>query len=123
LIGNHLDDVGQVLAFGGELDHGALAEFSHLDALGNVAELIEEPAHARAGLAQLLAEPAMGDFEAPHGRPALFGIVHGGDAQFAFEPGKIDAGRTRRNDDRHRAHGSLRTRSKYLPSWRQSVQG
>ena len=26
LIGNHLDDVGQVLTLGGELDHGALGE-------------------------------------------------------------------------------------------------
>src|SRR5262252_5730279 len=67
---------------------------SHLDALGNVAELIEQPVHASAGLAQLLAEPAMCDLEAPHGRPALFGVVRGGGTQFAFEPGQISAGRT-----------------------------
>src|SRR5215813_13957169 len=53
---------------------------SHLDALGNVA--------------QLLAEPAMCYFEAPHGRTALFGVVRGGGTQFAFEPGQISAGRT-----------------------------
>src|SRR5262249_21235189 len=42
----------------------------------------------------LLAEPAMGDFEAPHGWPAPFGITRGGGTQFPFEPGDISAGRT-----------------------------
>src|SRR6266542_559987 len=58
LIGNHLDDVGQVLAFGGELDHGPLVEVSDLDALGNAAALLDELRHTSAGCAQLLAEPA-----------------------------------------------------------------
>jgi hypothetical protein len=39
-----------------------------LDALGDFAALVKESAHAGAGAAQLLAEPAMGDLEAPHGR-------------------------------------------------------
>ena len=43
LIGNHLDDVGQVLAFRGELDHSLLAELSNFDALGDVAALLEQP--------------------------------------------------------------------------------
>src|SRR5215469_4784165 len=83
-----------MLALGSELDHGSLVEFSHFDALGNLAALVKEPAHARAGAAQLVAEPAMGDLEAPHRRPALFGIVRGGGTEFAFEPGQIGAGRS-----------------------------
>src|SRR5215467_7939893 len=83
-----------MLAFRGELDHGPLVEISDFDTLGNAAALVEELAHARAGFAQLLAELAMGDLEASHGRPALFGIVRGGGTQFLFEPGDISAGRT-----------------------------
>src|SRR6516164_1997241 len=82
-----------MLAFGGELDHGSLVEFADFDALGNLAALVKEPAHAGAGAAQLVAEPAMGDLEAPHGRPALFGIVRGGGTEFTFQPGHIGAGR------------------------------
>src|SRR5260370_11848001 len=91
LIGNHLDDVGQVLTFRGELDHGPFVEVSDFDALGNVAALLEEPRYASAGCAQPLAEPAMGDLEAPHGRPALFSVVRGGGTVFAFELGEIGA--------------------------------
>src|SRR5258708_4364326 len=93
LIGDHLDDVGQVLAFRGELDHGRLVEVADFDALGNVAALLEELRYASAGFSQLLAEPAMGDLEAPHGRPTLFGVVRGGGTVFAFELGEIGAGR------------------------------
>src|SRR5262245_21457533 len=46
----------------------------------------------RAGFAQLLAQPAVRDLRAPHGRPALFGIVRGGSTQFTFEPGNIGPG-------------------------------
>ncbi len=91
LIGDHLYDVGQVLTFRGELDHGPLAEVSDFDALGNVAALLEELRHPSTGCAQLLAEPAMGDLEAPHGRPTRFG--GGGGTVLAFEPGEIGAGR------------------------------
>ena len=94
LIGDHLDDVGQVLAFCGKLDHGPLAEVSDLDALSNIAALLEEPCDASAGRAQPLAERAMSDLEAPHGRPALLGVVRGGGAVFAFELGEIGARRT-----------------------------
>src|SRR6266853_5309582 len=83
---------GQVLAFGGEPDDGPLVEVSDFDALGNVAALLEELRHASAGCAQLLAEPAMGDLEAPHGRPTLFGVVGG--TVLAFELGEIGARRT-----------------------------
>ena len=78
-----------------ELDHGPLVDVSSFDALGNVATLLEELRHASAGCSQLLAEPAVGDLEAPHGRPASFGIVGGGTV-FAFELGKISACRTDR---------------------------
>jgi hypothetical protein len=37
LIGNHLDDVGQVLTLGGELDHGGLGEVADFDPLGKIA--------------------------------------------------------------------------------------
>src|SRR5215216_1816862 len=60
LIGNHLDDVGQVLSFGCELDDGPLVEVSDFDPLGNSAALLEELRRASTGYAQLLAEPAMG---------------------------------------------------------------
>jgi hypothetical protein len=39
--------------------------------------LLEEPRDASAGRAQPLAERAMSDLEAPHGRPALLGVVRG----------------------------------------------
>src|SRR5439155_26690805 len=42
----------------------------------------------------LLAEPAMGDLEAPHGWPALFSVGRGGGTVFAFELGEIGARRT-----------------------------
>jgi hypothetical protein len=42
LIGNHLNDVCEVLTFRGELDHGPLVEFSDFGALGNLATLVEE---------------------------------------------------------------------------------
>src|SRR5262249_62218357 len=62
--------------------------------LGKVAALLQQLRHADAGCPQLLAELAMGDLEAAHGRPSLFGIVCGGRAIFAFEPGEIGAGDT-----------------------------
>src|SRR5204863_3462419 len=94
LIGNHLDDIGQVLAFRGELDQGPFVEVSDFDALGNVAALLEEPRYASARCPQLLAEPAMGDLEAPHGWPAMFSVRRGGGTVFAFELGEIGARRT-----------------------------
>ena len=48
LIGNHLDDVGQMLTLGGELDHGALGEVADFDPLGKIAALLKELRHARA---------------------------------------------------------------------------
>src|SRR5262245_33943927 len=83
-----------MLAFRGKLDHGALVEFSDFDALGNIAALLEESVHACASFAQLLAEHAMGDLEAPHSWPAPFGITRGGGTQFPFELGDIGAGCT-----------------------------
>ena len=50
LIGNHLDDVGQVLSFGGELDDGPLVEVSDFDALGKAAALLEQLRHASLNL-------------------------------------------------------------------------
>jgi hypothetical protein len=49
LIGNHLDDVGQVLAFRGELDHRPPAEVADLNALENVTASLEESCHVSAG--------------------------------------------------------------------------
>ena len=34
LVRNHLDDIGQVLAFGSELDHGPLVKVADFDTLG-----------------------------------------------------------------------------------------
>ena len=78
----HLTDIIKMVAYQAESDLLALLRPHYapdFDALGNVAALLEEPCHASAGCAQLLAEPAMSNLEAPHGRPALFGIVRGGD--------------------------------------------
>src|ERR1700730_12896956 len=83
-----------MLALRGELDHGPLAEVSDLDALSNIAALLEEPGDASAGRAQPFAERAMSDLEAPHGRPVLLGVVRGGGTVFAFELGEIGARRT-----------------------------
>src|SRR5712692_3016322 len=83
-----------MLAFRGELDHGALIEVADFDALGKVLAVRAELRHAIAGRAQLLAELAMGDLEAAHSRAALFGIGCGGGTVFAFEPGEIGASRT-----------------------------
>jgi len=49
LIGNHLDDVGQVLAFRSELDHRPLAEIADLDAFENITAPLEEPCHVSTG--------------------------------------------------------------------------
>ena len=54
LIGNHLDDVSQVLAFGGELDDGPLVEVSDFDALGNVAALLKQLRYASAAVRSCL---------------------------------------------------------------------
>src|SRR5437870_311054 len=62
--------------------------------LATSAALLEEPRYASARCAQLLAEPAMGDLEAPHGWPALFSVGRGGGTVFAFELGEIGARRT-----------------------------
>ena len=55
--------------------------------------MLQQLRHADAGCPQLLAELAMGDLEAAHGRPPLFGIVCGSSTIFAFEPGDIGSGR------------------------------
>ena len=73
---NHLDDVGQVFAFRGELDHGPFAEIADLDVLENIAAPHEEASHASMGAAQLLGEFGVSDLEAaaapaPYSRSSL----------------------------------------------------
>ena len=46
--------------------NGPLVEVSDFDTRGKVAALLEELRHASAGCAQLLAEPGVGNLEAPH---------------------------------------------------------
>src|ERR1035438_8312137 len=92
LIGDHLDDVRQVFALGGEFDHGTLTEVSDLGALGNVAAFVDEPGQAVTCGAQLLAEFAVGDLEAAHRGAALLGVVGRGGAVVAFDLGEFDAG-------------------------------
>src|ERR1017187_6482945 len=94
LIGDHLDDVRQVFALGGEFDHSTLTEVSDLDALGNVAAFVDEPGQAVTCGAQLLAEFAVGDLEAAHRGAALLGVVGRGGAVVAFDLGEFDAGGT-----------------------------
>src|SRR5260370_38359906 len=82
-----------MVALRGELDQGPLAEVSDLDAVSNIAALLEEAGDASAGRAQPLAERAMSDLEAPHGRAALLGVVRGGGAVFVYA-GAYAFGRT-----------------------------
>jgi hypothetical protein len=49
LIGNHLDDVSQVLAFRSELEHRPPADFADLNAFENVTAPLEEPCLVSAG--------------------------------------------------------------------------
>lgn len=49
LVGEHLDDVGQMLALGGELDDGTLAQVPDLNARRNTAPLVHEPAQMLPG--------------------------------------------------------------------------
>ena len=86
-----------MLAFRRELDHGPLVEISDFDTLGYAAAPIEELAHACTGFAKLLAKLVIGNLEAAHGRPALFGITRGGDTQFLFELRDISTSRTDRD--------------------------
>src|SRR5260370_1436 len=54
---------------------------------------LEDRGAASVGVSQLVSEPAVGDLEAPHGRPTLSGVGRGGGTVFAFELGEIGAGR------------------------------
>jgi len=94
LVGDHLDDIGQMLALGGELDHGTLTEIADLDALGNVAALVDEPAQAITCRAQLFAEFAVGDFEAAHRWAVFLGVIRGSGAVLPFALGEFGAGGT-----------------------------
>ncbi len=49
LVGEHLDDVGQMLALGGELDDGTLAQVPDLNARRNTAPLVHELAQMLPG--------------------------------------------------------------------------
>ena len=49
LIGDHLDDFGQVLAFRGEFDHSPLVEVADFDE--KIAALLQQPRHTRAAAA------------------------------------------------------------------------
>ena len=94
LVGSHLDDLGQVLSFGGELDHGLLFEDLGPRARSGTSRRCSKSCATRARAVRTASELAMGDLEAPHGRPALFGIVHGGGTMIAFEPRPIGAAST-----------------------------
>src|SRR4029077_10300855 len=83
-----------MLTFGGELDQCTIVDLSDFNALGSVAALVEQPAQVRTDVAQLLAEFAVRNLEAKHGRPELFCIGCGRGPQFAFELGDRGARRT-----------------------------
>src|SRR5262249_37783482 len=83
-----------MLAFRGELDQGAVVEVADGNAPRCVAALLQQPAQIFASVAQLLAELAVGNLEAAHGRPALFSVACGCGTQFTFQTGDFDAGRT-----------------------------
>src|SRR3984893_5835564 len=83
-----------MLAFRGELDQCSIVDLSDFSALGSVAALVEQPAQVRTDVAQLLAEFAVRNLEATHGRPALFCNSGRRGPQFAFELGDRGARRT-----------------------------
>src|SRR5437016_1240355 len=91
LVSEHLDDVRQVLALGGEFDHSTLAEVSDLNARGHAAALVDEPGQAITCSAQVFAEFAVGDLEATHRGAALLGVVSRGGAVLALELGELGA--------------------------------
>jgi hypothetical protein len=92
LIGEHLDQVREVLALRGELDDGTFGDLADLDPLGKLATAIEEFGEALSRGTELLAELAVGDLEAPDARPTPLGIVHRCGAVGLLEPGDLVAG-------------------------------
>ena len=93
LVGNHLDDVSQVLALRGELDDSTVAEISDLDALWKIAALVDELGDTRTSGTELLAELAALDYEGcltmePHLR---VGGQFGGDTGAELFSKAIDA--------------------------------
>src|SRR3990172_5500127 len=92
LVREHLDEVRQMLAFGGELDDGTVADVTDLDSLGECAAAPPELGESVACGPKLLADLAVSDLEAAHGRAAALGVVHRCRAVGLLELGDFDAG-------------------------------
>ena len=92
LIGEHLDEVGQVLTFGGESDHGLFAKIADLNTCKKATTLVEEFAQSVPSGAQVLAELAVGDLEPAHGGTVLLGVVGGGRSVLPLELGELATG-------------------------------
>jgi hypothetical protein len=78
LIGNHLNDVSQALASCGVLDNGPFVEIWDFDTLGDAAGWSKSWLTGARALRSCLPSLLWAILEAPHGRPALFGIARGG---------------------------------------------
>ncbi len=76
LVGDHLEDGRQVLPFGGEFDDRPAAEgLDHGDTLGEGGALLPECRDSLGGLAEGVADLAMGDLEASRRRAFGFRVV------------------------------------------------
>ena len=63
LISDHLDDIGKMLALGGELDDGDFAEIAHLDAFGKGFPPGEQRIELFLRISDLFSELAIGDLD------------------------------------------------------------
>ncbi len=92
LVGDHLEQVGEVLAFDGELDDVGVDDFLDRDAGGQLGTLgfeLGDPPHR---LAQAGGERGVGDLESAHGGPPALPVVEGGEAVVGLELLEVGAG-------------------------------
>ena len=75
LVGNHFDEVGQVFTFGGQLDHGPVAEVADFHPLWECSTAGEKLSESFPCVPKLLFYLAVGDLETAHSRLALLRAV------------------------------------------------
>ena len=86
LIGHHLEQVGEELAFGGELDDGVWSELSDRHSAGQRSASGFQCFDLQHGGPQGVAELAVGDLEAADGGPLPLGVVDHGAAVLGVQP-------------------------------------
>src|SRR5271157_2952583 len=73
---DHLDEVGDVFAFGGKFDQGAVTEVAHFDPIWERATARDKRGKVVPGSPKFFAEFAMGSLEATHGRALSLRVVY-----------------------------------------------